>query len=1231
MMQQLQGNRSETDRLNEQLEETLRAAQQAFQTAQGAERRAQAAEDLVMSQAAGTSGAADSSMGHFGGTQGPVPGPGQGVPGPTPDLRGSRIPHREALYDGAAASGPKVPKPKGPEEFDPARKRDVDTWLFQVDVYYHLFPDMTDLAKIINCSTYLRGAAQTWWRHMASSRDLNVLSWEEFKAALRSRWQTVNTVRVARDRIATLRQLGSVQDFTQRFLELKVQIPSMTEEEAADKYVRGLKPSIRRDLEQLMAREGDKQLDELIRFADRTDSIDYQARRYRSNGPTPMELGAVGDSDESEGDMPSEDFTDEEDYEDDQGLAAVRTQRRTKVKGKKPKPRLTPEELVRRRELNLCYNCGDAGHLSRDCPKANRPKKTGKKGGRQLNTLHLCPLAKKTTRPAADSTPSKSTRAQPAPDHSHSVMVRAHSGAVRAHSAAVRASSASVRAQPAAVRARHAEDVESSAGRTRAGKSQQQPEPKEETQDRRRVKTGGLPRAVSCEAPAPSAPDTSRPEVELSGLGVSPVKFTGSVRGKPVDVMIDSGSAGDFISLKAAERLGMEKVPFASDSSVQLADGSKLEVNWKTPLFNLRIGSHRERLQLHGLPLKGHEIILGRPWLHKRNPAIDWRTGTITFPRRGETITLEAKVAQGPDEGRFMTALQMKRAMNKEGNTMLLAIVTPWPEGEEQRDVPECSAAAVTRIKGPSAKQPPAKLAPSAPASVQDVLTEFQDVFPAELPPGLPPKRDVDHTIELEAGAKAPVNRMYKMSFTELDELKKQLAELVNAGYVEPSKSPYGAPVLFVHKKDGGMRMCIDYRALNKLTVKNSYPLPRIDELLDRLRGARIFSKIDLRSGYHQIRVADGDVEKTAFRTRYGHFQFKVMPFGLTNAPATFMHLMNSIFREYLDEFVIVFLDDILIYSRNLADHLQHLRKVLTVLRKNQLYAKASKCAFAREEIDFLGHIVNKEGIKVDPAKTSAVEQWPTPQTPTQVRSFLGLCSYYRKFVAAFAKVAAPLHDLTRKETPSPLPWTPEHEKAFQELKRRLVTAPLLAVPDPDKPWTICTDASDVAIGAILLQDHGKGLQPVAYESRKLREAELNYAVHEKEALAVIHALQTWRCYVQGRAIEVVTDHQALRYLQTQPQLSRRQGRWVEFLQTFRPGLDITYKPGKVNPADALSRRADHLVGGTPTTTTVPVGDDVGLYAQSLCGPAEAIPVLREAAGGCARTERICARPDRAN
>ena len=255
-------------------------------------------------------------------------------------------------------------------------------------------------------------------------------------------------------------------------------------------------------------------------------------------------------------------------------------------------------------------------------------------------------------------------------------------------------------------------------------------------------------------------------------------------------------------------------------------------------------------------------------------------------------------------------------------------------------------------------------------------------------------------------------------------------------------------------------------------------------------------------------------MEKTAFRTRYGHYQFMVLPFGLTNAPATFMHLMNSIFAEYLDKFVVIFLDDILIYSKNMEEHKQHLKIVFEILRKNQLYASKKKCEFAKTDIEFLGHRVSSEGIHVDPSKTKTIENWPILQNVHEVRSFLGLCSYYRRFVHDFAKIASPLTDLLKKE--KAFEWTQECQQAFDTLKHKLTTTPVLLVPNPDLPWTIATDASDQAIGAILLQDHGKGLQPIAYESQELQPAELNYPVHERNI----------RCYPCPQNMEMLCTRQ---------------------------------------------------------------------------------------------------------
>ena len=340
-------------------------------------------------------------------------------------------------------------------------------------------------------------------------------------------------------------------------------------------------------------------------------------------------------------------------------------------------------------------------------------------------------------------------------------------------------------------------------------------------------------------------------------------------------------------------------------------------------------------------------------------------------------------------------------------------------------------------------------------------------MFPEELP-GLPPSRQIEFRIDLIPEAAPVAKAPYRLAPSEMEELARQLRDLVDKGFVRPSYSPWGAPVLFVKKKDGAMRLCIDYRELNKLTIKNRYPLPRIDDLFDQLQGSRYFSKIDLRSGYHQLRIQEEDVPKTAFRTRYGHYEFLVMPFGLTNAPAAFMDLMNRVCKPYLDKFVIVFIDDILIYSPSKEEHEQHLKLVLELLGREKLYAKFSKCEFWLQEVQFLGHIISKDGIHVDPAKIEAVKNWEAPKTPTEIRSFLGLAGYYRRFIENFSKIALPMTTLTQKD--NKFDWGPKQEKAFQRLKQKLCDAPILSLPEGTENFVVYCDASHKGLGCVLMQ-----------------------------------------------------------------------------------------------------------------------------------------------------------------
>ena len=446
------------------------------------------------------------------------------------------------------------------------------------------------------------------------------------------------------------------------------------------------------------------------------------------------------------------------------------------------------------------------------------------------------------------------------------------------------------------------------------------------------------------------------------------------------------------------------------------------------------------------------------------------------------------------------------------------------------------------------------------------LVSEFSDVFKDPLPIGLPPERQEGHSIPTEPGHPPPFKPMYRLSPLEYKELQKQVTAFLEVGILEPSKSPYGAPVLFVPKPNGrGLRLCVDYRALKNLTIKNRYPIPRIDDQLDAVSGLKYFTSLDLTSGYHQVLISEEDRPKTAFRTPWGHYQFKVLIEGLTNAPATFQSVMNSIFHPFLRRFVVVFLDDILIYSKTAEEHQQHVRLVLETLRQQKFYVCESKSSFANSETRFLGHVVSAEGIRPDPKKVASVQEWPVPKNVHDVRSFMGLVNYFRKFIKDFATLAAPLTDLTRAK--HLWAWTDRCEQVFLALKHCLTDAPLLVSPDVSKPYEVVTDASTVGIGAVLLQDN----RPIAFESRKLSNAEKNYHTTEQEMLAVVHALKTWRCYLEGATFTVVTDHVSNTFFQTQPSLSRRQTRWSEFLQRFRP-FNWSYRAGRTNIADPLSR-----------------------------------------------------------
>ncbi|GAU10603.1 hypothetical protein TSUD_418240, partial [Trifolium subterraneum] len=594
-----------------------------------------------------------------------------------------------------------------------------------------------------------------------------------------------------------------------------------------------------------------------------------------------------------------------------------------------------------------------------------------------------------------------------------------------------------------------------------------------------------------------------------------------------VVVLFDCGATNSFISVECVMRLGLSSTSLIPPMTVAVATGGKVVSKRVCQNCPVSVAGKIYHVNLICLPLKDMDIVLGMDWLSANTVYIGCAEKNLYVH-----IDLNA-------ESRALTALlqnthQLIQYLGAENKCFSIMFTISSESSLSPSDIP--------------------------------IVREYLDVFPKEIN-SLPPEREIEFSIDLVPGSQPISIAPYRMSPLELRELKSQLEELLQKHFIRPSVSPWGAPVLLVKKKDGTMRLCIDYRQLNKVTIKNKYLLPRIDDLLDQLRGATIFSKIDLRSGYHQIRIRTFDVSKTAFKTRYGHYEFLVMPFGLTNAPAIFMDYMNIIFQPYLDKFVVIFIDDILIYSKDPQEHAEHLRIVLNILREKQLYAKFSKCEFWLSEVKFLGHVISQGGVSVDPSKVEAVLNWERPRTVSEVRSFLGLAGYYRRFIFGFSEISLPLTRLTRKG--ATFVWDELCENSFNLLKQKLTSAPVLVIPDPDKKYVVYCDASNKGLGCVLMQDG----TVVAYASRQLKPHEENYPTHDLELAAIIFALKIWRHHLYGVQFALYSDHKSLRYLFDQKELNMRQRRWMEYLKDF--DFELNYHPGKANVvADALSRKA---------------------------------------------------------
>jgi len=663
----------------------------------------------------------------------------------------------------------------------------------------------------------------------------------------------------------------------------------------------------------------------------------------------------------------------------------------------------------------------------------------------------------------------------------------------------------------------------------------------------------------------------------------------------PVKILVDSGASHSFIDHAQYVKL---KVPLTNSvdlTSTVMANGTHTPI-LGTCKINICIQGVVTRHSVYVCKnLPTFPLILGDDWLRANKALLDYDQCSVTLRSQKHHHILYAGEALGfrkaVNAAMSLPVLNQGHAnkIRNEGGVMFLLQM-------QVSDTLDCDIIGLPPEDAPTDLQWPVDLPPA----IDTLIHSYADVF-GPVPPGLPPNES-GPVITLIPGTQPPKSRPYRMTPAELECCHKEVKEKLASGHWIPSKSPFTSPVLFVTKKDGTLRLVHDQKKLNAVTVKQNFPIPRIDDIFDRLSGCSYFSCLDLTSAYSQLRLPEEEVERTSFVVPFGQYASRVLQFGLCNAPAAWSAVIANVFGPLLKTFVAVYLDDILIFSRTAEEHADHIRQVLEILRKAQLKVKLSKCSFCRPDLLYLGHKIGRKGLSVDESKVSTVKNWPVPDTIKKLQAFLGLSNYFRRFIKGYSSICAPLTSMTKQDTP--WHWSKDCQDAFEEVKNSLCNAPVLAFPTFDSPFAIITDASLLGTGGILMQNE----QPLCYTSSKFSPAELNYTTTDQELLAVVRALVEWRCYLEGgkHPVTICTDHSALTSLPTQNTVSRRQARWMEYLQRFN--LVWRHIPGHTNMADPLSRcPGPHPVAGKtpplPGKTPPLPGPPMLCVIQPDCSP----------------------------